>query len=200
MNTAEDLVLTTRLICGKRHEENKPSKTGNPRKKTQLVRSGLGSLFACPNLSHCISLPLSYLPPGSLCVSSFSLLLSLVVCPPLGQEDRIQHAAARLSLFSGGGGGGGAVGSSQSSSSSSQRHQGGSTAGTDSFLTSLGGASSLQPGSGGSHSLNHSSHAPNAAGAGGTFRIAEVAASTPEMRFLRHFYTAVSLLTDPDGL
>lgn len=72
-------------------------------------------------------------------------------------------------------------------------------------LAGEGGRASRHQGGGGGPSSGSSPAGPGVGGGsnatgGGTFRIAEVAASTPEMRFLKHFYTAVSLLTDPDGL
>nr|CEL69437.1 TPA: bromodomain-containing protein [Neospora caninum Liverpool] len=100
----------------------------------------------------------------------------------LGDEDRIQHAAARLSLLS------------NSESASLQRSASPLLASPSDDSRGVYGDQAA--------TLEGLGNGPNpAAETRGTFfRIGEVAASTPEMRFLRHFYAAVSLLRDPEGL
>ncbi|PFH37117.1 hypothetical protein BESB_035750 [Besnoitia besnoiti] len=101
----------------------------------------------------------------------------------LGEEDRIQHAAARMSLLNAGGGGEASASPMLQRAFSPASAEDGRGAYGD--RAALAGSPTPQGGE----------------GMGGTFfRIGEVAASTPEMRFLRHFYAAVSLLRDADGL
>ncbi|KYF42954.1 bromodomain-containing protein, partial [Toxoplasma gondii ARI] len=96
----------------------------------------------------------------------------------LGDDDRVQHAAARASLLG---------------SEASVLHR------SVSPLASPSGDESRVCGDASGVHATASGPATQESG-GGFFRIAEVAASTPEMRFLRHFYAAVSLLRDPEGL